>query len=316
MFDPSQIAAAAKQLQSMSGMHPSEITLADLNSLALITLCGHHKGQAGTVAKNWHANIESYLREQGERLSITSAVRQLRSIITQLQSDIAKDKDEYEREVQGTREALKASQAHCSRLVDKLEEEQAAHSKDLALLRRQTEAKIRDERHTGVEQLKRQMEKRNADFERDIAASSKEIQELKDSKARLDRDKVFAERLERSERESEREVGNMRQQLAASNREISILQEAKSLSEESLRKALHESNARNEALNRKISENQDEKPGLISRLQQQDGKMEGLVKKIDGLKLEMTERDRQVELSSLPPKKKGLFAIFRRSRRG
>ena len=193
---------AGKLLESMSEVHPSEITPAALYLLAENTLCREwHQRQAGAKVTEWKARIGDYLREHGERLAVVSAVRQL-------QNCVAKEKDASKQEFTGTRQALegvtdelKASQTRCSELTEKIdthnrhcEENRAATSRDIALLKQQqpTESRtsvnaLNQQNIKEVENLKKQLEAWHAKFETDRAASSEAIRGLKDSKARLDR---------------------------------------------------------------------------------------------------------------------------------
>ena len=279
-FDPSELAAAKRRLDAMSEMHPSEVTSAELHSLAQIALCrDYHQSQAYEVEARWRAKIQAYLREHGGRLANTRATRQLPS------GGIARDNEALEREVRETRRALESSQANCAELTDKhdklaakhgkLEEEQVANARDLAVLRRQlmelqqASSERLEERKTEVERLRKQMEERDASFEKGMAASSRGIKGLKDSKARLDRlmtentleivdlkakvrdsAKEFDERAKRGEEEA----ADLRRRCAVGDGEIAHLKEATGSAEEkamaigremeSLRQGLRESNDR------------------------------------------------------------------------
>ena len=339
-FSAEQRAAADNQLQSMLRMHPLDITQADLYALARNTLCrDFHQRQAGSVESDWRARIQRFMREQGELLDVMGAV-------TQLESDLRKERDASEQKINETRWALDASQNCCSQLTEKnkeLEGDQAASLRDLGLLTRQlAELQAGAENWDGlndkVERLEKQMGESHAESEKNVAASSKEIKELRESKARLDgmtmtntqeiaslkkkirnRDLALDERAKRSEEEAE----DLRQQLAASSREIAILQEAKakfeekaSLSEseaESMRQGLQESMARHEAseakssedskrlgeqieaLEQKYTESKGEHTAQTSPLQEQDRKIERLVKQVDVVQQELTKRDRHFE---------------------
>ena len=321
-------------------MHPSDITQADLYALARNTLCrDFHQRQAGSVVSDWRARIQYYVSEHGELLDVVAAVRQL-------QSDVRKELDASRQEIKETRWALDASQNCCSELAEKntkLEGDQAASLRDLALLRRQltelqTRAETRDEPNYKVERLEKQVEESHAKFERNVAASSKEIKGLKESKARLDgmmttstleiaslkakiRDRDLA--LDERAKRSEEEVEDLRQQLAASSRELAILQEAKAKFEEkaslndkeaeSMRQGLEESKSRHEAseakssedskrlgeqieaLEQKYTEIKDENTAQTLPLQEQDRKIERLVKQVDVVQQELTKRDRHFE---------------------
>ena len=339
-FSTRQIEAADNQLKSLSRMHPSDITRADLFALAENTLCrDFHQRQAGAVVSDWRARIEYYVSEHGEMLDVVTPLRQL-------QSAVREEREASRQEINETRRALDASQNCRSELTEqnkKLEGDQAASLRDLALLRRlltelQTRAEARNEPNDKVERLEKQVEESQAKIEKNVAASSKEIKGLKESKARLDgmmttstleiaslkakirdQDLALDERAKRSEEEAE----DLRQQLAASGREIAILQEAKakfeekaSLNEieaESMRQGLEESKVRHEASEAKSSEDskrlgehiealeqkytgsKNENTAQISRLQEQDRKIDRLVKQVDVVQQELTKRDRHFE---------------------
>ena len=194
-FSTSQRATAVECLESMSEVHPSRITLAALSLLAQNTLCrDFHQWQAGTKITEWKAKIEHYLHNYSERLPVVRPVRQLqyeRDDMKQLQNSIAKDDHISEQELKATHQALdrvkaelEKSQARCSELTEQnnkldrqREGDQAANSRDVALLRQQYTEE--------VENLKRQLEGRNANFKREIAASSNQARGLKDSNAQL-----------------------------------------------------------------------------------------------------------------------------------
>ena len=205
-FSASQRATAVRQLDSMSAVHPSKITPAELHSLARNTLCrDFHQGQVYAVEKAWRAKIEQFVREHGEMLDLIDLVRQLRS-------DMTRDREASEKGIKEARQALQASQTCRFELVEKhhkLEQDLAASSRGLKLLRReltelQANARPREELSAKVEQLERQMG--------EIAGLKAEVR---------GRDRALDERLNKSEQE----VKDVRQQLAASSREITALQE-------------------------------------------------------------------------------------------
>ena len=318
-FSNLQNEAAHNQLTSMSRMHPSDITQTELYALAQNTLCrDFHQRQASSVVSDWRARIAYYVSEHGEMLDVVAAVRQL-------QSDVRKELDASRQEITETRWALDASQNCCSELTEKnkkLEGDQAASLRDLALLKRQltelqTRAETRDEPNNKVERLEKQVGESHAKFERNVAASSKEIKGLKESKARLDsmmttstleiaslkakirdRDLALDERAKRSEEEAE----YLRQQLAASSREIAILQEAKakfeekaSLNEkeaESMRQGLEESKARHEASEAKSS---DESKRLGEQIEALEQKYREIEDENTAQTLPLQEQDRKIE---------------------
>ena len=306
-YSDSQIATAVRQLDSMAAVHPSDVTTAELHSLARNTLCREfHQGQVYDVEREWRATIDAFVRENGETLALAGEVRQLAI-------DIMREREVAETDVREARQALEASQSRCSDLVeknDRLEGEHAASSRDVALLRRQlaelqTDAKSRDDLDSKVQQLKRLTDERHANFEKYAAARSNEMKALRESKVRLDgmmttstmelsglKTKVQA--LDARAERSEEEANDLRQKLEASGREIASLQEAKAsfeknadLSEqeaERTRQDLRDSNARHEALETRRSHDSKH---LSERL-------EALEQKYAESKDENIEQDRKI----------------------
>ncbi len=264
-FSTYQARTAADIMKSMSNMHPAKVTTATLYQLARNTLCrDFHQGQASAKSAEWKAEIDDYLRP-----------------VRQLQNGITKDEDASEQEIEELHETvervtadLKASQFRCSGLTEKWKEDQKTYSWDVARLKERltdfrATAKALDDRNSEVRNLKKQLEGRNANHE-------KEIRALKESKTRLEtmnileidtlkagvrhRDKMLDERASTSEKEAD----SLRQQLAASNSEVMALEEAKASSDklakssekeaEKIRQELRESNARYEALEAKSTQ--------------------------------------------------------------
>lgn len=341
-FRISQRATVVKSLKSMSEMQPSDITPAALYSLAQSTLCrDFHQWQANAKSTEWKAKVEGYLREHSERPAVFTLVKQLRyepDGMEQLQNGIAKLNDASEQEIKLERMTaeLKTSQTRWSEMTEnnnKLERDQAANSRDVAMLRLQltefqTKAKTLDERNVEIEELRKQLEERNANFGKDIAAGRKEIASLKAKNQ--DRERALDERA----RTSEEEAQTLRQQLEASSGELAILREAKASSEERARlseedvervhqelQELQDSNARQEALEAKNSKDlrrklealsqrytvsKNENKVQTSRLQEEmkevkqelakrDQHLERLVEQKEGMNKELANRDQQVK---------------------
>lgn len=241
-FNPSQRATAVECLESMSEVHPSMITLAALSLLAQNTLCrDFHQRQAGTKITEWKAKIEQYLHEHSERRPVVRPVRQLqyeRDDMKQLQNSIAQDDHVSEQELKATHQALdrvKAEleelQARCSKLTAQnnrqREDDRAANSRDAALLRKQLTEALNQQYTEEVDNLKRQLEGRNANFKKEIAASSKEARGLKDSKAQLVKqlDVVKQESAERDQQVEQlvKQLDVVKQELAERDQQVEQL---------------------------------------------------------------------------------------------
>lgn len=300
-YSDSQLATAVRQLDSMAAVHPSDVTPAQLHSLARNTLCrDFHQGQAYDVERDWRATIDAFVRENGEMLALAGEVRQLAI-------DIVREREAAEADVRKARQALEASQSRCSDLVeknDRLEGEHAASARDFALLKRQlvelqTDAKSLSGK---VEQQKRLTDERHASFEKYAAAKSNEMKALRESKARLDgltttntmeisslKQKVQA--LDARAKRSEEEANDLRQELETRGREIVDLQEAKASSEKKAdlseqeakrtRQELRDSNARHEALETRSSDLETKYDESKKETIEQDRKIGQLVHKMD-----------------------------------
>ena len=95
-FSASRRAAAVELLRSMSEMHPSEITRAQLYSLAQNTLCRdfHLQKQADRTEFEWTAILDRYVIEHGEMISVRQQLAALQPN-ARTQDDSQNTKVEY-----------------------------------------------------------------------------------------------------------------------------------------------------------------------------------------------------------------------------
>lgn len=314
-FNASQRANAVNRLESMSEMHPSEVTQAELYSLAQNTLCrDFHQYQADAKSTEWKAKIEDYLRRHIESQTVAGPTTQLHNGFDgakKLPNGIAKDRDASEQEVKATRETLEQmtakineSQTLCSELMQvnkkldkQRQDDRAANSRDVAQLWReltdfQTKAKVLVEHDIQErEVLKRRLEGMSANLENDIA-SSKAIQGLRDSKARLEK-ATTASILETSNLKAEvRNVNKKLDEKAATNEE-----EADGLREQFRDGSQEVQRLRQEleVLNQKFTESQGENTARQFRLQEQERKVERLEQQMMKVKEDSMRRDECVE---------------------
>ncbi|KAF6241089.1 hypothetical protein HO173_000883 [Letharia columbiana] len=139
-FDTFQRATAVERLKAMSEMHPSQVTLAALYSLARNTLCrDFHQWQADAKSTEWEAKIEDYLLHEHNRgLAVVRPVTQPRYRLddaTQLQYGIAQDKHASEQEMKqlvGQMDVVKQDLAKRDRTIEQLGEQMDAVKYDLA----------------------------------------------------------------------------------------------------------------------------------------------------------------------------------------
>lgn len=299
----------------MSEMHPSDVTRAELYSLARNTLCrDFHQWQADAKSTEWKAKIEDYLRRHIESQTVAGPTTQLHNGFDgakKLPNRIAKDRDAAEQEVKATRETLEQmtakineSQTLCSELMQvnkkldkQREDDRAANSRDVAQLWReltdfQTKAKVLVEHDIREREiLKRRLEGMSANLENDIA-SSKAIQGLRDSKARLEK-ATTASILETSNLKAEvRNVTKKLDEKAATNEE-----EADSLREQFRDGSQEVQRLRQEleVLNQKFTESQGENTARQFRLQEQERKVERLEQQMMKVKEDSMRRDECVE---------------------
>lgn len=313
----------------MSERHPSEVTQAELNSLARNTLCrDFHQWQADAKSTEWKAKIEDYLRRHIESQTVAGPTTQLHNGFDgakKLPNGIAKDRDASEQEVKATRETLEQmtakineSQTLCSKLMQvnkkldkQRQDDRAANSRDVAQLWReltdfQTKAKVLVEHDVREREiLKRRLEGMSANLENDIA-SSKAIQGLRDSKARLEK-ATTASILETSNLKAEvRNVTKKLDEKAATNEE-----EADSLREQFRDGSQEVQRLRQEleVLNQKFTVSQGENTARQFRLQEQERKVERLeqqmakvkedeeqlTEQMNKVKEDLTRRDANVE---------------------
>lgn len=314
-FNASQRDNAVNRLESMSERHPSEVTQAELYSLARNTLCrDFHQYQADAKSTEWKAKIEDYLRRHIESQTVAGPTTQLHNGFDgakKLPNGIAKDRDASEQEVKATRETLEQmtakineSQTLCSELMQvnkkldkQREDDRAANSRDVAQLWReltdfQTKAKVLVEHDIREREiLKRRLEGMSANLENDIA-SSKAIQGLRDSKSRLEK-ATTASILETGNLKAEvRNVTKKLDEKAATNEE-----EADSLREQFRDGSQEVQRLRQEleVLNRKFTESQDENTARQFRLQEQERKVERLEQQMAKVKEDEMRRDENVE---------------------
>ncbi|CAD6569405.1 MAG: hypothetical protein ASARMPREDX12_002421 [Alectoria sarmentosa] len=275
-FNTSQRATAVKCLESMSEVHPSRITLAALSLLAQNTLCrDYHQRQADTKITEWKEKIEHYLNDYSERRPVVRPGRQLqyeRDDMKQLQNSIAKDDHVSEQELKATHQALdrvkaelEESQARCSELTEQnnkldrqREGDQAANSRDVALLVQHL-TKSWNQQHTEeVENLKRQLEGRNANFKGEIAASSNEARGLKVSNAQLVKqlDVVKQEVAERDQQVEQlvKQKDVVKQELAKRDQQVEQLVKQKDVVEQLVTQM--------DKVNQELAEREDKLPGL------------------------------------------------------
>lgn len=314
-YGDSQIATAVRQLDSMAAVHPSNVTPAQLHSLAQNTLCrDFHQGQAYDVEREWRATIDAHVRENGEMLALAGEVRQLAI-------DMVREREAAEADVEEARRALEASQSRCSDLVeekDRLGGEHAASSRDIALLKRQlaglqTDATSRDDLAAKVERLERLADERHANLEKSAAARSNEMEALRESKARLNRSTTAntmdisnlkhqvqaLQALDARAARSEEEANALRQKLEASGREIADLQEAKASSEkkadlseqeaERTRDELRDRNARHEASETRSSDLEQRYAESKEKNIEQDRKIGELVEQMSAMRQDFQE---------------------------
>lgn len=307
-FDPDRRTTAAGFLESMARVHPAEITRDALISLARCTLCRDwHQRQAGAVGAEWKAKIDRFLRE-GSGAS-GGSVTQLRygsdGGKQLLRNGFGWDKGASEQGVEEMRQ----------RLEEVTGELRASQSRCCGLEGRSAEAEL----------LKRQLEERNARFEKDKAASWKEIGVLSESKARLERELVglktevdqkartskgeadgLRRQLQDSKDESSQEIQRLRQELEA--RDKTLDERARTDGEEAngLRQQLQDSNDRSSRniqrlrqelkdLSLNYTESKDENTKLNSRLQEQDRHAEHLIKQTNEANQDLAKRDQHID---------------------
>lgn len=314
-FNASQRDNAVNRLESMSEMHPSDVTRAELYSLARNTLCrDFHQWQADAKSTEWKAKIEDYLRRHIESQTVARPTTQLHNGFDgakKLPNGIAKDRDASEQEVRKTRETLEQmtakineSQTLCSELMQvnkkldkQRQDDRAANSRDVAQLWReltdfQTKAKVLVEHDIREREiLKKRLEGMSANLENDIA-SSKAVQGLRDSKARLEK-ATTASILEISNLKAEvRNVNKKLDEKAATNEE-----EADSLREQFRDGSQEVQRLRQEleVLNQKFTESQGENTARQFRLQEQERKVERLEQQMAKVKEDEMRRDENVE---------------------
>ena len=322
-FSNDQLANAHEQLKYMSTIHPLDVAPADLRSLAQNTLCRHfHQGQAFVVEMEWQAKIENFVREHGELLEMRNAAEQR-------QVDTAENNANG---IETLRKDFEASMTRGSELTEKtnkLEEIQAASSRDLALLRKQM---------TELERLHTNAKNRDELLKMRESLLS-EMQGLKDSKARLDkmtttntldiaslkaevRDRDHA--LDEKAKRGEEDIQDLRRQLDSSSCEIQLLKKAKASLEEKanqsekeaeiLRHWFQKSDARHvaletrssedskqfgeqlDALEQKHDEGRDGNAAQIERVRKEhEVKIEELGKQLEVVKRELTKREEHDE---------------------
>ena len=257
-FNASQLAAAAKQLNSMAETHPSKVTSAALESLARITLCRDwHGGQAYAKSQKWKAAIDTYSRQHGEQLTLANAVRQLQLDLDdgkQLRSSIVKERDAAEQEVKTTRQALETSQVRCAELMEKIDRSDSQHKQALET----SQARCAEL----MEKIDRSDSQHNQALETSQARCAELMEKIDRSDSQRKEDQAVNSRgvakLRQQLMELRTNVKTLDQQLAASDREVAILKEAKAVEEgktklgereaEGLRREILESKARYEAL--------------------------------------------------------------------
>ena len=263
-FNGSQLAAAAKQLNSMAETHPSKVTSAALESLARNTLCRDwHRGQAYAKSQKWKAAIDTYSRQHGEQLTLANAVRQLQLDLDdgkQLRSSIIKERDAAEQEVKTTRQALETSQARCAELMAKIDRSESQRKEDQVTRQALETSQARCAEL--MEKIDRSDSQRNQALETSQARCAELMEKIDRSDSQRKEDQAANSRgvakLRQQLTELRTNVKTLDQQLAASDREVAVLKEAKAVEEgktelgqreaEGLRRELRESKARYEAL--------------------------------------------------------------------
>ena len=267
-FHPSQRITAINCLDSMSKMHPSKIDSAALMVLAENTLCREwHKYQAFQKSNEWKARIELYLHEHSQKQAVVvvEPVRQLQYEVRdtkRLQNGgTAKDSDTSAQEIKATRLALekvkadlKESETRCSGLIEKnsrLDEDHAAHSQDIASLKQQ----LTDSQK----------------WARALALKADEAERLR---KRLADEKV--EEVDKLKKQMARRNANFTKDVAAKSTEIS-----------GLKARVREL----EGLNQSYIESRSEDAVQVSRLREQDRKVELLTKQMEAVGRELEVRE-------------------------
>lgn len=171
-FHPSQREAAIQRLESMSEMHPSNVDRAALIALAQNTMCREwHRKYAYDQSTKWIVKIQTYLDKHSQGPAGSRP-------LTQLQNGFANDAHASERELQAARRALERvkaeldeSENRCSGLIEKNGRLDRQREEEVERLRRQL----------AVEKIEsgKQLAGRNANFEKNVAASSREMDRLR-----------------------------------------------------------------------------------------------------------------------------------------
>lgn len=265
-------------------MDPSRIDYPELMVLAQNTLCNWHTGQAESKCEEWLKIIEDYLHKQHQGLAAVSPTRQLKYEVTdakQLQNGIANGNDTAEQEIKATRLALEKvkaelekSETRCSGLIDKnskldreREENQAANSRNIASLSQQlTDSRnwartLEQQKVDEAERLRKQM----------ANEKTEEVERLKKQLA--------AEKTE--------EVEQLKKQMAGRNANFMKDVAAKSTENARLNARVKEL----EGYNQKYIESKGENAAQMSRLQEQDRKVELLAKQMEAVSRELEERE-------------------------